>query len=162
MRRALAAAGLCVFAVNLLASVVPSAAFGPLAALLLVAAAAAFFLWRRPGRAHIVLVCACAGAALCLRLAYWHGRVLPARALEDTSAVVTATVEQVRPGFGDDLVFAQVLVESVDGEALRRPVRVSVGPLARVSPGERFRAQLHFAPLDADRYLYYNYADGVY
>lgn len=162
MRRALAAAGLCVFAVNLLASVVPSAAFGPLAALLLVAAAAAYFRWKRPGRAHIVLVCACAGAALCLRLAYWHGRVLPARALENTSAAVTAAVEQVRPGFGDDLVFAQVLVESVDGEALRRPVRVSVGPLARVSPGERFRAQLHFAPLDADRYLYSNYADGVY
>lgn len=66
-----------------------------------------------------------------------------------------------RPGFLEDTVRAGVLVDEVNGMAVR-PFRVYFLSLPQALPGECFSARVEFAELEENEYTYGNYADGIF
>lgn len=160
MKRPLALAGFLYLVTQLLAAFLPPAAFGPLAAVFALAAGIAYKA-ARSFRPHAVLACAVCAAAFVLRVVSLAWNVTPVQARAGQEGNVCASVAQVQDGFVEDTVRAVLLVESMDGEAVR-PFRVYCAIFPDVSMGERVTARVIFEPLESDRYTYANYADGVF
>ena len=118
MKRPLACAGFLYLVIQLLAAFLPPAAFGPLAAVFL---AAVFPAWKLGGRfrTHAVLACTVTGAALLLRMAAFTWMMAPIQARAGTQAEIHAAVVETSPGFLEDTVRAGVLVDEVNGMAVR-------------------------------------------
>ena len=72
-----------------------------------------------------------------------------------------AAVVETSPGFLEDTVRAGVLVDEVNGMAVR-PFRVYFLSLPQALPGECFSARVEFAELEENEYTYGNYADGIF
>ena len=160
MKRPLACAGFLYLVIQLLAAFLPPAAFGPLAAVFL---AAVFPAWKLGGRfgTHAVLACTVTGAALLLRMAAFTWMMAPIQARAGTQAEIHAAVVETSPGFLEDTVRAGVLVDEVNGMAVR-PFRVYFLSLPQALPGECFSARVEFAELEENEYTYGNYADGIF
>lgn len=78
-----------------------------------------------------------------------------------TQAEIHAAVVETSPGFLEDTVRAGVLVDEVNGMAVR-PFRVYFLSLPQALPGECFSARVEFAELEENEYTYGNYADGIF
>lgn len=150
MKRPLACAGFLYLVIQLLAAFLPPAAFGPLAAVFL---AAVFPAWKLGGRfrTHAVLACTVTGAALLLRMAAFTWMMAPIQARAGTQAEIHAAVVETSPGFLEDTVRAGVLVDEVNGMAVR-PFRVYFLSLPQALPGECFSARVEFAELEENEY----------
>ncbi len=132
----------------------------PLAA---VCIAACFLGWKYGGRprAHAALFCATAAAVLLLRAAALAVWVMPTMARAGTEARIHAAVEEVSRSFVEDAVQATVLVDEVDGKAVR-PFRVHLSIVPESEPGECFFAKVRFTALEQDPYRNGYLADGVF
>lgn len=85
----------------------------------------------------------------------------PIQARAGTQAEIHAAVVETSPGFLEDTVRAGVLVDEVNGMAVR-PFRVYFLSLPQALPGECFSARVEFAELEENEYTYGNYADGIF
>lgn len=161
MKRPLACAGFLYLVIQLLAAFLPPAAFGPLAAVFL---AAVFPAWKLGGR---VPHSRRAGMHRYGRgAAAAHGGVYMddgshSGARRNTRRRSTQRLWKRRPGFPEDTVRAGVLVDEVNGMAVR-PFRVYFISLPQALPGECFSARVEFTELEENEYTYGNYADGIF
>ncbi|WP_192959846.1 ComEC/Rec2 family competence protein [Ruthenibacterium lactatiformans] len=112
-------------------------------------------------RTHAVLACTVTGAALLLRMSAFTWMMAPIQARAGTQAEIHAAVVETSPGFPEDTVRAGVLVDEVNGMAVR-PFRVYFISLPQALPGECFSARVEFAELEENEYTYGNYADGIF
>lgn len=160
MKRPLACAGFCCLFVQLCAAFLPPVAVLPLAAVCI----AGCFLFQKYGgrlRRHAVLFCGTAAAALLLHAAAAAVWVTPILAREGAEARIHAAVQEVSRSFVEDAARATVLVDEVDGRAVR-PFRVYVSVLPESEPGECFFAEVRFAALEQNAYRNGYWADGVF
>lgn len=132
----------------------------PLAA---VCIAAGFFGWKFAGRfrMHAALLCGVAAAALLLHAAALVFWILPIEAREGTEAQIHAAVVETSRSYVEDTVRATVIVDKVDGRAVR-PFRVYISALPESEPGECFYAKVRFAALEQNTYRNGYLADSVF
>ncbi len=160
MKRPLACAGFLYLAVQMFAVFLPPAAFLPLAVVFI---AMSFPARKYGGRlwAHLTLFCLVMAAALLMRAATLAVWFVPIQTRAATSARIHASVLETSPGFVEDTVQATVLVDRMDGGAVR-PFRVHFTALPETVSGERFSADVRFSEIEENAYRFSNYADGVF
>lgn len=132
----------------------------PLAA---VCIAVCFVVWKSAGRfrAHAALLFGVAGFALLVRVATLALWVAPIQAREGTEVHIHATVVEASRGYIEDTARATVLVDEVDGKAVR-PFRVYFSTMPESEPGECFTAEVQFTALEQNTYRNSYLADGVF
>ena len=108
-----------------------------------------------------MLACTVTGALL-LRMAAFTWMMVPFRRAPEHRRRSTQRLWETSPGFLEDTVRAGVLVDEVNGMAVR-PFRVYFLSLPQALPGECFSARVEFAELEEENeYTYGNYADGIF
>lgn len=132
----------------------------PLAA---VCIALSFPVWKFAGRfrTHAALLCGTAAAALLLHAAALALWISPIEAREGTEAQIHAAVVETSRSYVEDTVRATVIVDEVDGRAVR-PFRVYISALPESEPGECFFAGVRFTALEQNTYRNSYLADGVF
>lgn len=160
MKRPLACVGFLYLAAQMLAALLPPVAFLPLAAVFM---AAGFPAVKYGGRfrAHLALLFLVPAAALLMRAAAFAVWIVPIRTRADAEARIHASVLETDTGFAEDTVRAVVLVDAVDGIAVR-PFRVRFQALPETAPGECFSAKVRFSEIEENAYRFSNYADGIF
>lgn len=165
MRRLLAAIGFSFLAVNFFAAYWPSAAYGLSAAVCVVGGLAVIFIRKRflkkSALCYAAVFFLCGAVALMHRMAYEQLVVKPVQALAGTQAVIMAEIEEVSQTQEMSYAFVRAKVTRIDGNKVS-PFSVRFGLPGKYEQGDVLTAEVVFEMPEADRYLLYHYANGVY
>ncbi|MDL2252946.1 ComEC/Rec2 family competence protein [Ruminococcaceae bacterium OttesenSCG-928-I18] len=162
MKRPLAAFGFCFLLTLLAASKLPAGFLFPCTVVLALLAVFCLLFFRRGAKAYLPLLLVSAAVALLFRTGYEEVFVKPALALDGQTRPVVARVEDTQPGFGDDLVTANLALLSIDGEKLAVPTKVRVGNLPEVQIGDLIQTELRFYDYSGRDSAAFNYSKGFY
>ncbi len=160
MKRPLACAGLLFLVTQLLAAFLPSAVFGPLTAVFILASISGVKL-RGAHRARLLLTCLVPAAALLGRMTADAVWVAPLQRRAGQEAEVRAAVVETRTGYMDEVVQAVVRIERVDGESVR-PFYAYCPTLPAMEPGALFSARVIFSLPEKNAFSLNRYADGCF